>query len=141
MVHSSHHTPTLPPAWRFALIGAVASLPVAVVVNLLPNSEATIGGAFIIFGALIAGGIAATRSADPEAAGFRAGFLGGVVGVLGLIATVFRPALGGGAVAWPSLFELGFIIFASGLTLGLTPVIGLACGRIGGWAASKVAVS
>jgi hypothetical protein len=138
MAHLSLHPSTISPAWRFALVGAVASLPVAVVVNRLPNSEVTIAGAFMVFGALIAGGIAASRSTDPDAAGLRAGLLGGIVGVLALIATVAGTSIDGGTTVWPSAFEIGFTVLASGMMLCLSPVFGLVSGRIGGWTANKV---
>ena len=84
---------TIPSLWRFALIGALVSLPATVVVNWLPASEANIAGSIIIFGAFIAGFIAATRSTEPDAAGFRAGLLGGIVAVLTpIIAEIGRVA-------------------------------------------------
>lgn len=75
-------------AWRFACIGALASLPATAVLNWLPNSQATIGGGVMIVGALIAGGIAATRSTDSGATGLRTGLLGGIVSILTLIIMV-----------------------------------------------------
>jgi hypothetical protein len=107
-------------------------------VNWLPTSEATIGGAFMTVGAFIAGGIAATRSEDPDAAGVRAGLLGGVVGVLLLRVTVVSSALGGTTVVWRSASRVAFIILASGVVLCVAPLFGRAFGRVGGWAASRV---
>ncbi|MFB9804983.1 DUF5518 domain-containing protein [Haladaptatus pallidirubidus] len=123
---------TLSTAWGFALIGALASLPVAAVINWLPNSEATIGGGTMTIGAFIAGVIAVIRSADPDAAGLRAGFLDGVLAVLTFIVTV------GTAVAWP-LSRVVFFVFASGLILCVAPIFGLGFGRVGGWVANTVA--
>ena len=127
----------LPEAWRSALIGAVVSLPVAGVLNWLPNSEATIGGGVMILGAFIAGVFATTRSTDPDAAGLRTGFLGGVLAVLTLIVTVVGTAASGSMAAWP-LSRVVFWIFASGLVLCVAPVFGLVCGRVGGWVATTV---
>jgi hypothetical protein len=123
---------TLPSAWRFAIIGAIASLPVAAVVNWLPNSEATIGGGIMIVGAFIAGGIAAIRSTDPDAAGLRAGFLGGVLAVLTFLVTA------GTTAAWP-LSRVVFFVFATVGILCIAPIFGLGCGRVGGWVANTVA--
>lgn len=125
---------TLPTAWRFALIGALASLPVAAVLNWLPNSEATSGGGIMIIGAFIAGVVAAIRSTNPDAAGLRAGFLGGVVAVLTLIVTVVN----GTTAAWP-LSRVVFWVFASGLGLCVASIFGLGCGHVGGWVANTVA--
>ncbi|MGQ5516833.1 DUF5518 domain-containing protein [Halococcus saccharolyticus] len=138
MSPSSVHTRTIPPAWRFALIGALASLPLAVVVNWLPNSETDFAGGIMIFGAFIAGLIAATRSAEPDAAGLRAGLLAGVVGIFTPVAAA-GTAIGTGVVAWPTPSELVFFVGASAVVLCLAPVFGSLCGRVGGWAANRVA--
>ncbi|WP_394295471.1 DUF5518 domain-containing protein [Natronococcus jeotgali] len=105
----------LPLAWRFALIGALASLPVIAILNRLPNSEATIGGGIMIIGAFIAGVLAAIRSSDPSAAGLRAGFIGGVLGLLIFIVTT-------GMTATWSLFRIVFVVFASGLVVCCTSI-------------------
>lgn len=128
---------TVPSAWRFALIGALASLPVVAILNRLPNSEATIGGGVVILGAFIAGVIAAVRLTDPAAAGLRAGFLGGVLGVCSLIVTVVSTATSGTAAAWP-LSRVVFWVFAIGLGLCVASVFGLVCGRVGGWVVHTV---
>jgi hypothetical protein len=117
--------------WQFALIGALASLPVSVVLNWLPNSEATIGGGIIIVGAFIAGVISATRSTNPGAAGLRTGFLGGVLAVLTFIVTE------GTMAVWPPS-RIVFWTFAGGVVLCVAPIFGLGCGRVGGWVANTV---
>lgn len=126
----------VPSAWRFALIGTLASLPVAAVINLLPNSEATLGGGVMIVGAFIAGVIASVRVTDPDAAGLRAGFLGGVLGVCSFTVTAVGTA-SGTAAAWP-LSRVVFWVFAVVLVLCASPVLGLVCGRVGGWIANTV---
>jgi hypothetical protein len=128
---SPSHARILSPAWRYALIGALISLPVSAIINWLSNSEATIGGGIMIVGALIAGGIAAIRSTEPSAAGLRAGFLGGIVSVLTFIVTV------GMTAAWP-LSRVAFWVFAGGVILCIAPIFGLGCGRIGGWVTNTV---
>jgi hypothetical protein len=129
---------TLPAAWRFALVGAVASIPVAAVLNRLPNSEATVGGGIMIIGAFIAGVIAAIRSGDPDAAGLRAGFLGGVLAVLVFAVTVVSTAVRGTTAVWPPS-RVVFYALASGLVLCVAPVFGLGFGRVGGWVVHTVA--
>jgi len=128
---------TVPSAWRFALVGALASLPVAAIINRLPNSEATLGGGVMTIGAFIAGVIAAVRVTEPDAAGLRAGFLGGVLGVSSLIVTVVSTSASGTAAAWP-LSRVVFWVFAIGLGLCVASVFGLVCGRVGGWMADTV---
>ncbi|GKZ14181.1 DUF5518 domain-containing protein [Haladaptatus sp. T7] len=123
---SPSHVRILSPAWGYALIGALVSLPVSAIINWLPNSEATIGGGIMIVGALVAGGIAAIRSTEPSAAGLRAGFLGGLVAVLIFLVTVDITAV------WP-LSRVIFWVFAGGISLCVAPLFGRGCGRIGGW--------
>ncbi|MCU4972078.1 DUF5518 domain-containing protein [Halobacteria archaeon AArc-m2/3/4] len=138
MVTSPLRIPVLSTAWRFAFVGAIASLPVGVVVNWVPNSEATVGGGVMIIGAFIAGVVAAIYSTDPDAAGLRAGFLGGALAVLALVVTVVSGAISGTMAAWP-LSRVVFWVFASGLVLCVAPLFGLGFGRAGGWVANAVA--
>ncbi len=121
----------IPQVWRAAVLGTIVSLPATVIINWLPNSEATAGGGAIIVGPMIAGAVAANRSVESSAAGLRAGFLGGVVAVSGFILTEAM------AVAW-SLNTIVFFLIAAGILLCLSPVFGLIFGRIGGWAANTV---
>lgn len=130
-MESSPYVHIFPLAWRFALIGAIASLPIIAILNQLPNSEATIGGGIMIIGAFIAGVLAAIRSSDPSAAGLRAGFIGGVLGLLIFIVTT------GMTVTW-SLSRVVFAVFASGLVVCVAPLFGFGFGRIGGWVANTV---
>ncbi|RDZ51192.1 hypothetical protein C5C07_16445 [Haloferax sp. Atlit-4N] len=122
----------LPPVWNAALAGVIASLPVSTVVNWLPNSEATAGAGMMIFGAFIAGAVAAVRSTDSDAAGLRAGLLGGVLELFVFVVTA------GTTAAWP-LSRVAFFAFAGGVVLCLAPLFGLGCGRIGGWVVRTVA--
>ena len=138
-MHSSLHIHTIPSAWRFALIGALASLPVTVILNWFPDSGANIAGGIGIVGAFIAGSIAATRSTEPDAAGFRAGLLGGIVAVLTPIVAGVGAAIENTTVAWPSPSGTVFFVGASTLILCLAPIFGLVCGRVGGWTATTVA--
>jgi hypothetical protein len=123
---------SLSTAWRFACVSVLASLPVTAVLNWLPNSQATLGGGVMTVGAFIAGGLAATRSRDPGAAGFRAGLLGGVISVLTFVVTVDT------SPAWP-LSRVAFWVVAGIAVLCVVPVFGLVFGRIGGWVANVVA--
>ena len=120
--------------WRVAILGTIAALPATVVIDWLPNSEATVGGGVTVVGALIAGGIAVNRSIEPSAAGLRAGFLGGVIAVFVFVLTE------GTTVAW-SLNTVVFFLIAVVMLLCLSPVFGLIFGRIGGWVTHAVANS
>ncbi|GGC65815.1 DUF5518 domain-containing protein [Haloferax sulfurifontis] len=122
----------LSPEWNAALVGVIASLPVSAVVNWLPNSETTVGAGMMIFGSVIAGVVAAARSADSDASGLYAGFLGGVLELVIFAVTK------GTTAAWP-LSRVAFFAFAGGAVLCLASVFGLGCGRIGGWVVRAVA--
>ena len=85
----------------------------------------------MIFGAFIAGIVAETRSANPGAAGLRAGVLAGVVAGLTLLVEV-------ASTTQLSVLSVIFVVFASGLALLIAPAFGLVFGRIGGWAVNTV---
>lgn len=118
--------------WRVAILGTIAAAPATVVVNWLPSSEATVGGGAMLIGPLIAGAVATSDAVEPDAAGLRGGFLGGLVAISAFVLTEAR------AVAW-SLNTAVFFGVACLLLLCLSPVFGLVCGRIGGWTANAVA--
>jgi hypothetical protein len=86
----------------------------------------------MIVGALIAGGLAATRSVDSGATGLRAGLFGGVVSLFTFVVTIDTSAV------WP-LSRILFWVFAGIAVLCVAPVFGLLFGRIGGWVANAVA--
>jgi len=121
----------IPRAWRVAVLGAIAALPATVVLNWLPNSEATVGGGVMLVGAILAGAVATNRSVEPGAAGLRAGFLGGVIGVSVFLLTE------GTTVPWSLNMAVFFFVGCVAL-LGVAPVFGLIAGRIGGWVANTV---
>jgi hypothetical protein len=127
-----------PSAWRFALVGAVVSVPITVFGNLLSISEASIAGGIMIFGALIAGFVATIRSAQPDAAGVRAGLLGGVIAILTPFIAAASPIIQQTGIVQPSPSRIVFFVVASGVILVLSPLFGLVCGRIGGWMATTV---
>ncbi|WP_276260043.1 DUF5518 domain-containing protein [Haloglomus litoreum] len=137
MARSPLRARSLPTVWQAALIGTLASLPVAVIVNRTPGSAATLGGSIMLVGALVAGAVAAGRGAAPAAAGSRAGLVGAVVEVVAFAATQAAAALAGGTAAWP-LSRLAFFGLAAAVVLCLAPVFGSACGRVGGWVANRV---
>jgi len=122
----------IPQVWQVAILGTIASVPATIVINWLPNSEATVGGGVMIIGALIAGGLAGNRSIDPGAAGLCAGFLSGLIAVSVFVLTE------GTTVAW-SLNTIVFFLIAVVVILCLSPVFGLIFGQIGGWVINTIA--
>lgn len=129
----------LSPDWRFALAGALASLPVTVLINLAPTGEADIAGGILLIGSLVAGGIAALRAADPEAAGLRSGLLSAFVAVLTMLLTEVDLGIGVTAGKYPvRLDTIPILLFASLFICVVIPLFGLCFGRIGGWVVHKV---
>jgi hypothetical protein len=123
--------PSIPQVWRVAILGTIAALPATVMLNWLPNSEATIGGGVMLVGSLIGGAVAANRSVNPGDAGLRGGFLGGVSAVVVFLLTE------GTTITW-SLNLIAFFLIAVVMLLCVSPVFGIICGRIGGWVANTV---
>ena len=122
----------LPPAWKAASIGAIASLPVVAVLNWLPDwiGSAGVGGGIMIIGALIAGFVGTAYESTPEAAGLRTGLIGGLAG------TAVAAASAGTAATW-SPSSVAFVV-ASGLVIGVAPIFGFVFGHVGGWVANSV---
>ena len=130
MASNSPHR-SIPQVWRATIIGTIAALPTTVIINWFPNSEVTIGGGVILFGSIIAGGIAANRSVKPSAAGLRGGIMGGVSAV-----AVFL-LLEGTTLTWTLNLTVFFLI-AVVMLLCASLVFGMIFGRIGGWIANTV---
>ena len=125
-------------AWQCAFIGALASVPLILLEGWLPGTEIDIGAGIMIFGAFIAGFIAAMRSVNPDAAGLRAGLLGGTIAILISIISEASFAIKNTMIAWPSApSTLVFVIF-SVIILVLTPLFGLIFGLIGGRVAATI---
>ena len=121
-------------AWRFALVGALVSLPVTALLNWLPNADADVAGGMMIVGAFAAGGLAVARSADPDAAGLRAGVLAGVVGVLTPLVTAEGPPIAA-LIEWPSPWGL---VALAAVVVVLSTAFGAVFGHLGGWVVSTV---
>lgn len=124
------------PAWRFALIGALISVPLSVVIDRLPRSEVDFGFGILIFGTVIAGVLASRHETDSAAAGSRAGLLGAFLTIISGIVPMYEfyvlgPVPAGQLVAaiagYSVLFPLLALIFSW---------VGLAFGRFGGWIAT-----
>jgi hypothetical protein len=119
---------TVSPAWRFALAGAVVSVPLTLALDRIPAVSADLAAGIMLLGAAIAGMAAVVYSAEPGPAGFRAGLLGVAVAVLGSASTLFQE----GASTSETVL---FVLFAVVATL-FVPAFGWICGRLGGWLAS-----
>mgnify|MGYP006276686951 FL=1 len=125
-------------AWQCAFIGALASVPLILLEGWLPGTEIDIGGGIMMFGGLIAGFIAVMRSAKPDAAGLRAGLLGGVVAIFISISSEVSFAAENTAMVLPPASRILVFFLFSIIILVLTPLFGLIFGLIGGRVAATI---
>jgi hypothetical protein len=140
MSTSSLHPRRLSPEWQFALVGALVSLPITVLITLTPTGEADIAGGILLVGPLVAGGLAAVRVADPETAGLRAGLLSAFVAVLTMLLTEVDLGIDATAGEYPvRLDTIPFLLVVSLFLCVVAPLVGLCVGRIGGWVVRNVA--
>jgi len=61
--------------WRAALLGSLASVPITISLNIISQSNVTIAGGIVLFGAFMTGVLATRTSTRSELTGFRAGLL------------------------------------------------------------------
>ena len=107
------------------MMGTLVSLPATILIDRLPNAEATLGAGIMVLGAAIAGVIAEEAEAS-GAAGIRAGFLGGTMEIL-----VFTVSLELTVIWQPN--QLPFLMLTILAVLCVWPSFGWAFGRLGGW--------
>jgi hypothetical protein len=120
---------TVSPAWRFALAGAVVSVPLTLALNRIPAVSADPAAGITLLGAAIAGMAAVGYSADPGPAGFRAGLLAVSVAVGASAITLVREG--------PSRSGIGLLLLFSIVATLFIPAFGWICGRFGGWLAEQ----
>lgn len=125
--------------WTAALIGGGLSIPATLGGLWLSGTESELVLDAVFFGGLLAG-VLATRWTDSSgsAAGFRAGLIGGLPGVVLLSEMVYAA----GALEGPLWFQVIALVGTVGtVTLVLFVVSGIAGwtgGRVGNWAAQKL---
>jgi hypothetical protein len=128
--------------WRSALLGSLTSVPITIGLNIIYQSDVTIAGGVVLFGAFIAGVLATRASARSELAGFRAGFLC-ALWILVVMAPALVQFVGEVGVNWlgsPIATALGWLLllvfYATAMVL--CGVVGSLCGRVGGWVTTVV---
>lgn len=124
--------------WQLALVGAFVSAPVSVAINQSPPSQITPGAEIAIFGAFVAGGLAAWRSTDPAAAGFCAGLFGALVSVLSAGVPLYVGRFASSRSPVELLPTLIGGLFIGVVVFSLVALLGSICGRIGGWLAIRI---
>jgi hypothetical protein len=128
--------------WRAALLGSLASVPVTLGLTILYQSDVSITGGIVLFGAFIAGALATRASARSDVAGFRAGLLGALWVLLVTFPALVRFASEVG-VDWlgsPIATVLGGLLFVVFYATAMVfcGVVGSLCGRVGGWVTATV---
>ena len=123
----------LPPTWKYAVVGAVASVPIIGVLNVLPDRivQTDLGAGIMIIGGFIAGTLAAASSVAPGEAGLLTGLFAAVAESL-----VFIPTMAT-TVTW-SLSRVVFWFVTGGFVVFGSALFGYLFGRIGGWVANTV---
>ncbi|WP_254831331.1 DUF5518 domain-containing protein [Haloglomus salinum] len=131
--------PRLTPAWRYGLVGGLASIPLTAV-HWLSETANELSLNMVFVGGLVAGYLAAVGAEQVRAApvGVRTGLVGCLPGVwLALDTFLFGGSVGG--PAWFQMLGTGmlvvsFIVFAVLVSI----VIGVLGAKVGGWLAAKL---
>lgn len=123
-------------AWRCALLGGVASIPLTVGLYWLSGAGSDLSLNMVFVGGLFAGILAHSRSADVESAGFRAGLVGALPGVWVLGEILQVAATVGGPLAFRIAAGL-LVICTFTMVLGLGGgVAGFFGAKVGAWLAA-----
>ncbi|WP_410764546.1 DUF5518 domain-containing protein [Haloferax sp. DFSO60] len=123
------------PAWKYALVGGLLSIPFSLGEYWLSGMGTNYPAGMLVVGAGITGYLAQRGGVDTAKSGLGAGFIGGLPVYLALF-----PPLIQSFAAWPS--PLGVIVLPC-LVVGivaLLTVLGGIAGLVGGWVAKKVGV-
>jgi hypothetical protein len=123
--------------WRAALLGSLASVSITIGLNIISQSDLTIAGGIILFGAFIAGVLATRTAARSDVAGFRAGLLCAlwILVVMGPPLVRFAGAVGVNGLGSPIATALGWLLLLVfyATMMVFCGVVGSLCGRVGGW--------
>jgi len=124
-------------SWKYALLGGLASVPVAAGEYWLSGAGDTFPITFALVGGVVAGVLAERRAAHAGRAGAGAGAVGGLV-ALGWILPVLLDTAADFAAAWstPVAGVLIAVVFSLAV-LGMAALVGLIGGSIGGWLTTK----
>lgn len=124
--------------WKYALLGGLASVPVAAGEYWLSGAGDTFPITFALVGGVVAGALARRRFAHAGRAGAGAGAVGGLV-ALGWILTALLDTAADFAAAWSTPVAGVLIAVVFGLVvLEMAALVGLIGGAIGGWLTTKL---
>jgi cell shape-determining protein MreD len=124
--------------WTYALIGGIVSVPFTIGLYWLSGTGSEFSLNMVFFGGILAGYLASAPSPETDctSVGFRAGAIGGLPGLWLLVDLVEA------AIVWSPLWfrivvvSMLTIVFTT-LLLGLSGLVGLLGGKVGGWLATK----
>lgn len=124
-------------AWKYALVGGLASVPVAVGEYWLSGAGDTFPMTSVLVGGGVAGILARRRFVHAGRAGAGAGVVGGLV-TLGWFLSALLDTATDFAAAWSTPVAGVLIAVVFGLVvLWLSALVGLIGGAIGGWLTTK----
>ena len=128
----------LTPAWKYALIGGLASIPCSLGLYWLSGAGNEFSGNMVLFGGVLAGYLARRDSTRASSAGLRAGVVGGLPSLVWGISTLLGISDGFVMVWSDPLLEAVFLLFVGGALLGASVLVGLLGGMVGGWLSRRV---
>jgi hypothetical protein len=125
--------------WTYAFIGGVASIPLTIGLYWLSGMGSEFSLNMVFFGGILAGYLASVPSPETDytSVGFRAGVIGGLPG-LWLLVDLVEAAIVWSSPLWFRIVAVPMlaIVFTT-LLLGLSGLVGLLGGKVGGWLATK----
>jgi hypothetical protein len=130
----------LTPAWRYGLVGGLASIPLTAGLYWLSETANELSLNMVVVGGLIAGYLAAVGAEQVRAA--PVGVRTGLVGSLPAIWLVLDMFLFTGSVrgpVWFQTFGAGVVLLsATVVAVLISVVVGVLGAKVGGWLATKL---
>jgi hypothetical protein len=139
MLPSDSENSWLTPAWRYGLLGGLASIPLTAGLYWLSETPNELSLNMVFVGGLVAGYLAAVGAEQVEAGpvGVRTGLVGCLPGLWIVLDTYLFTATAGGP-AWFRTYGLGIVVFTFTVIAALLSiVVGVLGAKVGAWLATK----
>lgn len=124
--------------WKYGLVGGLVSIPLTIMSSTWAGSNLDQPGTGILFGAMLAGYLAANASRRAASAGVLAGLVGGIptsVWAVGWLLGLPE----GPIVVWSNpLPEILFLLLVTATLIAFSVGVGTVGGLVGGWLSKKV---
>lgn len=120
-------------AWKYGLIGGVASIPLTIGLYWLSGMGNEFSSSMVFFGGILAGYLAKRSSTEAGSAGIRGGVVGGLPGLAWILPALSDTAAGFDGVWSSPLLASVFVVSFGLVVLAISGLVGLIGGKIGGW--------